>query len=166
MHIERAASDWTGVLFIVVIVVAQLLNAMRKGKPPQAPPERPKPAPQPRPQAQVPVRLPVPPFNPAPRPAPPPQPRPDVSAQTEADPETGDLPGLLDRLRKLEAARQSEEVVAETVVPPPPRLAPPAVDGGIPSAAQRLQKTLLNRTEARRAILLAEVLQAPVALRH
>ena len=182
LELERASGDWIGVVFIVVAILAQALNAMRKGEPPKEPEPRPqRPPARPQPQAQTPPPRPpvlrpeegifVPPFNPVPERIPIPAPEPVASiptappVPTAPDIDTAELHSLIERLRRSDAVR--EQVASDEN----DQRAESLTVGTAVSVQQaswgtlRLQSVLRNRNEARRAILLAEVLQKPVSLR-
>ncbi|SDU04019.1 hypothetical protein SAMN05444156_1609 [Verrucomicrobium sp. GAS474] len=171
MPIERAEFSLVGILFIVVAIIAQVMNSMRKGEPPTAPPprpprpeksERPMPRPQPepvwRPEPVVVARPEPTPYREVPAPAP-------VAVSTP-DPDAAELHNLLARLRQADQLRADEDRTESRA-----RSNSITVDTAVTIQAAtantlRLQSVLRNRTEARRAILLAEVLQPPLALRN
>ena len=177
MKIEQANGDWIGVLFIVGAIVVNLLNAMRKGKPPTAPEPRP---PRP-PQAQVPRREPPPVWHPEPVVVPAPiQRRTEVPAAiplpvqsvpapaptpVAIDPDAADLHNLLDRLRRSDALRDRVASSEKDQRTESMNVGTAVTVQAATAGTLRLQSVLRDRNEARRAILLAEVLQPPVALR-
>ncbi len=168
MDIEQASADWIGLLVILGAIVAQAVSALRRGTPPTAP--EPRERPQHRPPVQAAPRpAPAPAPAPAWRPEPAIPPRPSVPAPTPvpaaADPDAADLHRLLERLRQSDATRDTLATSERAERKESLTVGTSVTLNQASAGMQRLQAALRNRGELRRAIILSEALQPPLALR-
>jgi len=171
MDIEQASGDWIGLLVILGAIVAQAVSALRRGKPPTVPEPPARPRPQPRPPVQAAPRPTptwkqepvIPPRPSVPVPVATPTPAPTPAAV--ADPDAADLHRLLERLRQSDATRDTLATSERAERKESLAVGTSVTLNQASAGMQRLQSALRNRDELRRAIILSEALQPPLALR-